>query len=198
VYFVTQNPADVPDKILGQLGNRIQHALRAFSVRDQKAVRAAAETMRDNAALDEETAITELGVGEALISLLDEKGRPGIVERALIVPPRAQIGPLTATERQQIIANSLVAGHYEKTVDRESAYEMLKSRAEAKQAEAAANAPAQQSGGGGLLDGLMGGGSSRRQSTGEALVKSVARTVGSELGRRLVRGVLGSLLGGRR
>jgi len=198
VYFVTQNPADVPDKILGQLGNRIQHALRAFSVRDQKAVRAAAETMRDNAALDEETAITELGVGEALVSLLDEKGRPAVVERALIVPPRAQIGPLTATERQQIIANSLVAGHYEKTVDRESAYEMLKSRAEAKQAEAAATAPAQQSGGGGLLDGLMGGGSSRRQSTGEALVKSVARTVGSELGRRLVRGVLGSLLGGRR
>jgi len=198
VYFVTQNPADVPDKILGQLGNRIQHALRAFSVRDQKAVRAAAETMRDNAALDEETAITELGVGEALVSLLDEKGRPAVVERALIVPPRAQIGPLTATERQQIIANSLVAGHYEKTVDRESAYEMLKGRAEAKQAEAAATAPAQQSGGGGLLDGLMGGGSSRRQSTGEALVKSVARTVGSELGRRLVRGVLGSLLGGRR
>jgi len=194
VYFVTQNPADVPDKILGQLGNRIQHALRAFSVRDQKAVRAAAETMRDNAALDEETAITELGVGEALVSLLDEKGRPAVVERALIVPPRAQIGPLTSTERQQIIANSLVAGHYEKAVDRESAYEMLKSRAEAKQAEAAA----QQSGGGGLLDGLMGGGSSRRQSTGEALVKSVARTVGSELGRRLVRGVLGSLLGGRR
>ncbi|PIR09329.1 MAG: ATP-binding protein [Gallionellaceae bacterium CG11_big_fil_rev_8_21_14_0_20_60_62] len=198
VYFVTQNPADVPDKILGQLGNRIQHALRAFSVRDQKAVRAAAETMRDNAALDEEAAITELGVGEALISLLDEKGRPAVVERAFIVPPRAQIGPLTATERQQIIANSLVAGHYEKTVDRESAYEMLKGRAEAKQAEAAAMASAQQSGGGGLLDGLMGGGNSRRQSTGEALVKSVARTIGSELGRRLVRGVLGSLLGGRR
>jgi len=198
VYFVTQNPADVPDKILGQLGNRIQHALRAFSVRDQKAVRAAAETMRDNAALDEQAAITELGVGEALVSLLDEKGRPAVVERALIVPPRAQIGPLTDSERQQVIANSLVAGHYEKAVDRESAYEMLKGRAEAKQAEAAATAPAQQSGGGGLLDGLMGGGSSRRQSTGEALIKSVARTVGSELGRRLVRGVLGSLLGGRR
>jgi len=198
VYFVTQNPTDVPDKILGQLGNRIQHALRAFSVRDQKAVRAAAETMRDNAALDEQAAITELGVGEALVSLLDEKGRPAVVERALIVPPRAQIGPLTDSERQQVIANSLVAGHYEKAVDRESAYEMLKGRAEAKQAEAAATAPAQQSGGGGLLDGLMGGGSSRRQSTGEALVKSVARTVGSELGRRLVRGVLGSLLGGRR
>lgn len=198
VYFVTQNPADVPDKILGQLGNRIQHALRAFSARDQKAVRAAAETMRDNAALDEETAITELGVGEALVSLLNEKGRPAIVERAFIVPPRAQIGPLTASERQQVIASSLVAGHYEKTVDRESAYEMLKGRAEAKQAEAAAAAPAQSAGGGGLLDGLIGGGSSRRQSTGEALVKSVARTVGSELGRRLVRGVLGSLLGGRR
>ncbi|GAB4120062.1 MAG: DUF853 family protein [Sideroxydans sp.] len=198
VYFVTQNPADVPEKILGQLGNRIQHALRAFSPRDQKAVRAAAETMRDNAALDEEAAITELGVGEALVSLLDEKGRPNVVERALIVPPRAQIGPLSPAERQQIIANSLVAGHYEKSLDRESAYEKLKARAEAQQAAAAAAAPVAPSSGGGLLDGLLGGGNSRRQSTGEALVKSVARTVGSELGRRLVRGVLGSLLGGRR
>ncbi|GAB1233559.1 DUF853 domain-containing protein [Ferrigenium sp. UT4] len=201
VYFVTQNPADVPDKILGQLGNRIQHALRAFSPRDQKAVRAAAETMRDNAALDEEAAITELGVGEALVSLLDEKGRPTVVERAFIVPPRAQIGPLTDSERQRIIANSLVAGHYEKSLDRESAYEKLKARAEAQQAEAtaAAHAPVAPGSGGGLLDGLLGGGgNSRRQSTGEALVKSVARTVGSELGRRLVRGVLGSLLGGRR
>ncbi|GAB1233682.1 helicase HerA-like domain-containing protein [Ferrigenium sp. UT5] len=199
VYFVTQNPADVPDKILGQLGNRIQHALRAFSPRDQKAVRAAAQTMRDNAALDEEAAITELGVGEALVSLLDEKGRPNVVERALIVPPRAQIGPLSPAERQQIIAGSLVAGHYEKSLDRESAFEKLKARAEAQQAAAAAAAPVASGSGGGLLDGLLGGGgNSRRQSTGEALVKSVARTVGSELGRRLVRGVLGSLLGGRR
>ncbi len=201
VYFVTQNPADVPDKILGQLGNRVQHALRAFSVRDQKAVRAAAETMRDNPALDEEAAITELGVGEALVSLLDEKGRPTVVERAFIVPPRAQIGPITETERADIIANSVVAGVYEKAVDRESAYEILKGRAEEKQAEAEKPAPAAAPGGGGLLSGIFGGetgprGGLRRQSAGEALVKSVVRTVGAEVGRQLVRGLLGSLMGG--
>src|SRR5512135_3592968 len=128
VYFVTQNPMDVPDKILGQLGNRVQHALRAFSPRDQKAVRAAAETMRDNPDLDEAAVITELGVGEALVSLLDEKGRPNIVERAFIVPPQAQIGPITDAERKAIIQSSLLAGHYEQAIDRESAYEKLKGR----------------------------------------------------------------------
>jgi DNA helicase HerA-like ATPase len=133
VYFVTQNPADVPDKILSQLGNRVQHALRAFSARDQKAVRAAAQTMRDNANLDEETAITELGVGEALVSLLDDKGRPGIVERTFIVPPQAQIGPVTDAERKQVIAQSVLAGHYENASDRESAYEILKGRTVSKQ-----------------------------------------------------------------
>jgi hypothetical protein len=205
VYFVTQNPADVPDKILGQLGNRVQHALRAFSARDQKAVRAAAQTMRDNAELDEEAVITELGVGEALVSLLDEKGRPGIVERALIVPPRAQIGPITPEERSAVRSNSLIAGHYEKEVDRESAYEKLKGRAEAKQAEATAAAQEKESansGIGGMLGGIFGSGTSgtttRRQSVGEAMVKSVVRTVGSEVGRQIVRGVLGSLLGGGR
>jgi len=197
VYFVTQNPADVPDKILGQLGNRVQHALRAFSARDQKAVRAAAQTMRDNATLDEEAVITELGVGEALVSLLDEKGTPGIVERALIVPPRAQIGPITETERNAIIANSIVAGVYEKVVDRESAYEMLKGRAtEQPAAETKTENAAPAASGGGLLDGLFGGGTSRRQSVGEAMVKSVVRTVGAEVGRQLVRGLLGSLMGG--
>jgi len=130
VYFVTQNPADVPDKVLSQLGNRVQHALRAFSPRDQKAVKAAAETMRDNPSLDEETVITELGVGEALVSFLDEKGRPGMVERAFILPPQGQIGPITPAQRQAVIASSLVAGHYEKEIDRESAYENLKARAE--------------------------------------------------------------------
>lgn len=201
VYFITQNPADVPDKILGQLGNRVQHALRAFSARDQKAVRAAAETMRDNPELDEEAAITELGVGEALVSLLDEKGRPGVVERALIVPPQAQIGPITESERQAVRARSLVAGHYEKVVDRESAFEMLKARAAEKQTaeEATTAQPAATSGGlGGMLGGLFGGGDSRRQSVGEALVKSAVRTIGNEVGRQLIRGVLGGLLGGRR
>ena len=137
VYFVTQNPADIPDKVLSQLGNRVQHALRAFSPRDQKAVRAAAETMRDNPKLDEESAITELGVGEALVSLLDEKGRPTMVERALIVPPEAQIGPISDAERSAMIKASLLAGHYEALNDRESAYEKIKGRIEQQQAQAA-------------------------------------------------------------
>ncbi|MBU0621468.1 MAG: DUF853 domain-containing protein [Gammaproteobacteria bacterium] len=199
VYFITQNPADVPDKILSQLGNRVQHALRAFSARDQKAVRAAAETMRDNPELDEQAAITELGVGEALVSLLDAKGTPTIVERALIVPPQAHIGPISEAERAALIKSSLLAGHYEKTVDRESAYELIKSRTQVQQAEAEKAAPAKESSGGGLggmLGGIFGGGNSRRQSAGEALVKSVARTVGNEVGRQLIRGVLGSLLSG--
>jgi DNA helicase HerA-like ATPase len=195
VYFVTQNPADVPDKILGQLGNRVQHALRAFSPRDQKAVRAAAETMRDNPKLDEAAVITELGVGEALVSMLDEKGRPSIVERAFIVPPQAQIGPITPDERKDLIANSLVAGHYEQIIDRESAYEILKGRATERQTEVKPATPEKQNGGG-ILGSVLGGGNSRRQSAGEALVKSVVRTVGTELGRQLVRGVMGSLMGG--
>jgi DNA helicase HerA-like ATPase len=204
VYFVTQNPADVPDKVLSQLGNRVQHALRAFSARDQKAVRAAAETMRDNAALDEEAAITELGVGEALVSFLDEKGRPSIVERAFIVPPTGQIGPITPQQRQQLITNSLVAGVYEKAVDRESAYEVLKRRAQEKQSQDAEAARAKQTesgqSGGGVLGELGGmlGGSSRRQGVVEAMVKSAARTIGSQLGRQILRGVLGGILGGKK
>jgi DNA helicase HerA-like ATPase len=198
VYFVTQNPADVPDKILSQLGNRVQHALRAFTPRDQKAVRAAAETMRDNPTLDETAAITELGVGEALVSLLDEHGRPNIVERAFIVPPLAQVGPITAQERQAIISGSLLAGHYEKVVDRESAYEILKGRAVQPQASGGTPSAPAGSGLGGLLGGVLGGGTGRRQGIGEALVKSAVRTIGSEVGRQIVRGVLGSLLGGGR
>jgi DNA helicase HerA-like ATPase len=205
VYFVTQNPADVPDKVLSQLGNRVQHALRAFSARDQKAVRAAAETMRDNAALDEEAAITELGVGEALVSFLDEKGRPSVVERAFILPPTGQIGPITPQQRQKLIDNSLVAGVYEKTRDRESAYEVLKARTEQAAAQAPANVPPPaQTGnppaGGGILGGLGGmlGGTGRRQGVVEAMVKSAARTVGSQLGRQILRGVLGGILGGKK
>jgi DNA helicase HerA-like ATPase len=206
VYFVTQNPADVPDKVLGQLGNRIQHALRAFSPRDQKAVKAAAETMRDNPKLDEAAIITELGVGEALVSCLDEKGTPGIVERALIVPPQAQIGPITDAERKAVIEGSLLAGHYEKAVDRESAYEILKQRAGQKETSAPARQPAQTPSGGAIgdiLGGILGNGSGstsarRREGVGEALAKSAARAIGSAVGRQIVRGVLGSLLGGRR
>ncbi|CAH1904025.1 DUF853 domain-containing protein YjgR [Candidatus Nitrotoga sp. HW29] len=207
IYFITQNPADVPDKVLGQLGNRVQHALRAFSPRDQKAVKAAAETMHDNPDLDEEVIITTLGVGEALVSCLDEKGRPGIVECALIVPPQAQIGPINDAERKVVIQDSLLVGHYEKAVDRESAYEIIKKRASNKPAEGttAQTADSTQEGTsgdggfGGMLGSIFGGGISRgREGVGEAFAKSAARAIGSSVGRQIIRGVLGSLLGGKR
>lgn len=205
VFFITQNPADIPDKVLSQLGNRIQHALRAFSPRDQKAVRAAAETMRDNSSLDEEKSITEMGVGEALISCLDENGQPGIVERAFIIPPHGQIGPIDADQRQQLIASSLVAGVYEKSVERDSAYEVLKARAEQAMSKTGADAqpqPTAGSGIGGMLGDLLGGtagaGGRRREGVVEALAKSAARSVGSQVGRAIIRGVLGSIMGGRR
>jgi len=201
VYFVTQNPLDVPETVLGQLGNRVQHALRAFTPRDQKAVKAAAETMRANPKLDSEKAILDLGVGEALISFLDEKGRPGMVERAFVLPPSSRIGPITSDERRATIAASPVAGVYEKAVDRESAYERLKGRA-TQAPPAGASVPG--ASGGGFLDsikGSLGGlmtGSGRKDSMVEAMAKSAARTVGSTVGREIVRGVLGSLLGGAR
>ncbi|MBC7945842.1 MAG: DUF853 family protein, partial [Burkholderiales bacterium] len=155
VYFVTQNPLDVPDKVLAQLGNRVQHALRAFTPRDQKAVKTAATTLRANPRLDTEKAITELGVGEALVSFLDEKGRPAIVERAFVVPPPSRIGPATAAERKQVISDSVLSGHYEKIEDRESAYEMLKERAAA--ATKAAEAPkVEEESGGGLFGSVLG------------------------------------------
>ncbi|MEP7276040.1 MAG: helicase HerA-like domain-containing protein [Betaproteobacteria bacterium] len=201
VYFVTQNPLDVPDVVLGQLGNRVQHALRAFTPRDQKAVKTAAETMRANPKIDTAKAIMELGVGEALISFLDDKGRPNVVERAYVLPPASRIGPITPDERKAILAVSPVAGVYEKTVDRESAYEKLKGRAAtAADTAAAGGAPS----GGSLWDsvkGSLGGlmtGSGRKDSLVESIAKSAARTVGSTVGREIVRGVLGSLLGKRR
>ena len=202
VYFVTQNPLDVPDTVLGQLGNRVQHALRAFTPRDQKAVKTAATTLRANPDLDVEKVITELSVGEALVSLLDEKGRPSMVERAFVLPPHSRIGPITADERTGSIKRSLVAGTYEQLVDRESAYEVLKTRREQTATvsqPSRSTAPAPTSAGsvfGDVLGSVFGGGSSRRQSAGEALVKSAARAVGSEVGRQIIRGVLGSILGG--
>ena len=200
VYFVTQNPLDIPESVLGQLGNRVQHALRAFTPKDQKAVKSAAETMRPNPKLKIDQAITELGVGEALVSLLDEKGRPGVTERAFVVPPGSQLGPLTDAERKAAIGRSALAGHYEKAQDRESAYEKLKARAEqVAQEAAAAQEPKESSLASDILFGKTGprGG---RQSQGllEAMAKSAARTVGSQVGRELIRGVLGSLLGGKR
>ena len=205
VYFVTQNPLDVPDKVLAQLGNRVQHALRAFTPRDQKAVQTAAETLRANPKFDAKTAIMELGVGEALVSFLDEKGTPQMVERAFVLPPGSRIGPLTAEERTAAIQGSTIYGHYEKAVDRESAYEKLKEAKEAAAAEAAQAEETKAAGkeaeeGGGILGGLGGllGGTSRRQGVGEAMVKSAVRAIGSQVGREIIRGVLGSILGGRR
>ena len=190
VYFVTQNPLDVPDKVLGQLGNRVQHALRAFTPRDQKAVKAAAETFRANPALDVTTAITELAVGEALVSLLDEKGRPGVVERALVCPPQSQLAPITPEERQQVIRASLLAGHYEQAVDRESAFEKLKARAGEAMQQEAAQAQAREAARASKEP-------ARRSDTlVESFGKSVARAAGSAIGRQIIRGVLGSLFGG--
>jgi hypothetical protein len=211
VFFVTQNPLDIPDTVLGQLGNRVQHALHAFTPREQKAVRAVAETMRANPGLSIEQAIGELGVGEALVSLLDEQGRPGMTERAFVIPPGSRVGALSPDERAKLIAASPLAGHYEQSIDRESAYERLKARVEASPPSAAPSSgragappPAQQQPqselGGLASDILFGhrGPRGGRQSEGlvEALAKSAARSVGSQTGRALIRGVLGSLLGG--
>ncbi|AGX86837.1 helicase HerA-like domain-containing protein [Candidatus Symbiobacter mobilis] len=210
VYFVTQNPADIPDSVLGQLGNRIQHALRAYTPRDQKAVAAAASTMRPSPGLDVAAAITELAVGEALVSLLDDQGRPCPTQRMAILPPASQIGPITPAQRQELLAQSLVAGVYEQTLDRESAFEALRGRvARASRPTAPASSStrgeptAQQTGGlldgiGATLGGLVTGGGGRRTSAGEQLFRSAASAVGRELGRQLIRGVLGSLLGGGR
>jgi uncharacterized protein len=190
VYFVTQNPLDVPESVLGQLGNRVQHALRAFTPRDQKAVKTAADTLRPNPKLKAEQVITELGVGEALVSLLDEKGRPAIVERAFIVPPGSHIGPIDEAERKQAIQSSSLRSRYEKTVDRESAYEKLKGRT----AETAAPAPAPTPAPAPKPERAPAAGR-QPQSTWDAATKSAARAIGSELGRQIMRGILGSILG---
>jgi DNA helicase HerA-like ATPase len=204
VYFVTQNPLDVPEVVLGQLGNRVQHALRAFTPRDEKAVKAAASTMRANPAIDTEKAITELGVGEALVSFLDAKGSPTVVQRAFILPPASRIGAITPEERKAVMDKSSLKGVYDIAVDRESAYEKLAKRAAAS-GQAAPGTPGGASGDGGgfgdMLKGSLGGlltGSGRKDSLVEAMAKSAMRSVGSTVGREIVRGVLGSLLGGKR
>ena len=217
VYFVTQNPLDIPDSVLGQLGNRVQHALRAFTPRDQKAVKSTAQTMRPKAGLDIEAAITELAVGEALVSFLDAKGRPCETERVYVLPPGSQIGPITPQQRQALLQGSLVAGVYEKVVDRESAHELLRAHSQAQQpantnADAGVTRPrvpgvpnqgqTQEAGAGNALNELLFGRTGPRGGQYDGLVQTVAktavRTVGSSLGRQLVRGLLGSLLGGRR
>ena len=227
VYFVTQNPLDIPDTVLAQLGNRVQHALRAFTPRDQKAVKSAAETMRQNPKLDIETSITELAVGEALVSFLDEKGRPSVTERVYVLPPASQIGPISAEQRKTLINGSIVAGVYEKVVDRESAFEAIKGRTSSRMADpdtaqkkidamgrtanqdaapagtgAGAGSAAPAESGGSLLDSLgslLGGGARRtRASAGEQMFKSAAGAIGREVGRQIIRGVLGGIFGGRR
>jgi DNA helicase HerA-like ATPase len=186
VYFVTQSPADIPDDILGQLGLRVQHALRAFTPKDQRAVKVAASTFRPNPELRTEEVITQLGIGEALVSVLDDKGAPTPVERVLVRPPASRIGPLSDAERTEQMGRSPLAGVYDKEVDRESAYEKLRARAEAELAAAKAKPvpqPAPRARGG-----------SRRQGVGEAFVKSTVRTIGRTIGREIVRGILGSIL----
>ena len=216
VYFVTQNPLDVPETVLAQLGNRVQHALRAFTPRDQKAVRTAAETFRPNPKLDTAQVIMEMGKGEALVSMLEGNGTPAMVQRTMIRPPFARIGPVTPEERKAVMDLSPMRGKYDQSIDRESAYEMLTKR---RTQGAAAEAPSQEAdaSGGGILDtiggtigGMFGGGGSsapakggrKTQSFGEQVVKSATRAVASSVGRQIanavVRGVLGGILGGRR
>jgi DNA helicase HerA-like ATPase len=201
VYFVTQSPLDLPGKVLGQLGNRVQHALRAFTPKDQKTVRAAAETFPRSPGLDAATALTQLAVGEALISTLEGQGTPSPVKRAFIRPPASRLEPLSASERQDAIDRSPVHGKYEDTVDRESAHEMLAGRAGG---EAGGRTGAEEGRGGGILGGTWagtrtgsGGRGRTREGLGEAMMKSVVRSIGSAIGRQIVRGVLGAILKGR-
>jgi DNA helicase HerA-like ATPase len=212
VYFVSQNPLDIPDVVLGQLGNRVQHALRAFTPRDQKAVKAAAETFRQNPKLKVETVLTQLAVGEALVSMLDENGSPQIVERAKIVPPRSQVGAITADQRKEIIATSIIAGHYEKAIDRESAYEKLQARAGEKAQTAGVPAvgatPPTPEGekpsilaealgtATGAFQPRIGPRGGRYDSLATSMVKSAMRAASSSIGRQIARGILGGILGG--
>ena len=212
VYFVSQNPLDIPDVILGQLGNRVQHALRAFTPRDQKAVKAAAETFRQNPKLNVEAVITELGVGEALVSMLDESGSPQVVERAKIIPPRSQVGAITPEQRKQIIDSSVLAGHYEQAIDRESAYEKLQARAgEKTQAASAApvttaEPPAERPQSSVLAEALgtvtaafqptIGPRGGVYDSFATSMAKSAMRAASSQVGRQIARGLLGGILGG--
>ncbi|MDO9489802.1 MAG: DUF853 family protein, partial [Sphingomonadaceae bacterium] len=198
VYFITQNPIDIPEDVAGQLGNRVQHALRAFTPREQKAIKAAAETFRANPGLDVETAITELKVGEALVSVLGEDGAPTPVDRTLVRPPASRLGPLTTQERKVMVATSPIAGKYEPAIDRESAYEILTARA-AKAASDAAQAKTA------AAEAKVARAAKPEQSLTEKMVQSAARSaassmgrqVANQIGRALVRGLLGGLFKGK-
>ena len=212
IYFVSQNPLDLPDIILGQMGNRVQHALRAFTPRDQKAVQAAAQTFRQNPKLDTIAVLQQLAVGEALVSMLDESGTPEMVQRAKIIPPRSQVGAITREQRQQIISSSVLAGHYEKTLDRESAYEKLQARAGEKAGGAPEAAPGasvperakdsffkQVAGSiGSVFKPTIGPRGGVHDSMATTMAKSAARAAGSTVGRQVIRGILGGIFGGQR
>ena len=212
VYFVTQNPLDIPETILGQLGNRVQHALRAFTPRDQKAVKAAAQTMRQNPAIKTEQVISELNVGEALVSFLDERGAPAIVERAWLLPPASRIGPITTAERAAVLQGSVLRGHYEQALDRESAYENLKAaqpatneapaKGRAARVPGTSESPTPPATTGGSFTDLIFGSTGPRGGHKEGMLesasRSAARSIGSGLGRQILRGMLGGILGGRR
>lgn len=205
IYFVTQNPLDIPDSVLGQLGNRVQHALRAFTPRDQKAVKAAAQTLRANPAFDAETAITELGVGEALVSFLDEKGRPEVVQRAMVIAPESKMGMLGDDERNKAINQSPLYGRYEDSIDRESAYEKITAQGfgtVAAPQQTGTQKPAEQTpSGGGLLGGLneiLFGSTGPRGGKRDGVVQVAAKSMARDLGRQILRGVLGSIMGGRK
>ncbi len=203
VYFVSQNPSDIPDNVLGQLGNRVQHALRAFTPKDQKAVKAAAQTMRANPAFDSESAIQALGTGEALISFLDAKGSPSVVERAMVIAPNSRMGPVSDDERNGLINHSPVYGKYEDRVDRESAFEMLQKGVQASTAQQEAPAAKGQSVAvddgilGGLKD-ILFGSTGPRGGKRDGVVQTMAKSAARQVTNQIVRGVLGSLLGGRR
>ncbi len=200
IFFVSQYPNDIPDEVLGQLGCRVQHALRAFTPKDQKAVKVAAQTFRQNPAIDTEQTITELGVGEALISTLDPKGRPTMVDWCLLAPPHSQIGPITVDEKNRLMDRSPIKGRYDTPVDRKSAYEILVAREEElqiKRQEAAAELEREKLAAKKEKQKNKSPGR-RRQTAGEAMFKSIARSIGSQLGRSIVRGILGSIIGKRR
>ena len=203
VWFVSQNPSDIPDNVLGQLGNRVQHALRAFTPKDQKAVKAAAQTMRANPAFDTEAAIQALGTGEALISFLDTKGSPSIVERAMVIAPCSRMGPVTDDERNGLINHSPVYGKYEDEVDRESAFEMLQKGVQA--TTESQDAPAAKGQSVAVDDGILGGlkdilfgSTGPRGGKRDGVVQTMAKSAARQVTNQIVRGMLGSLLGGRR
>ena len=203
VWFVSQNPSDIPDNVLGQLGNRVQHALRAFAPKDQKAVKAAAQTMRANPAFDTEAAIQALGTGEALISFLDAKGSPSVVERAMVIAPCSRMGPVTDDERNGLINHSPVYGKYEDEVDRESAFEMLQKGVQA--TTESQDAPAAKGQSVAVDDGILGGlkdilfgSTGPRGGKRDGVVQTMAKSAARQVTNQIVRGMLGSLLGGRR